>query len=387
MSEQPGTSSRPVTVAELLARNASGSGGSSDGGRSRRHHRGERAGGISVAELTGEIPVIREPVAEDRVDREREDAQDDRQDARDAESAAKADVNAAESEVPAEEDGAAEPAPDGEADGAEADGAEADGAEADAGAEPDAEAEHDAEAVADAHVDSDDSEPVGDADYDAEPDVDTDDDAEPVDDAEFGEAADADADEESAGVASVQESEPDTVPDSAPDLEPWAGGAPEPAGGTPTVAEMLARSDAPVEAIGGEPGATATAVIPVAEPAAEDAVADPAVAQDADVAAPETDDTDAAEQGGNRGAVRQWAGLALQVIVGVAVGAAVFKGFEKLWDSLPYVALVLSVLVILGLVAVVRILRKTDDIISLLLAMVVGVVVTLGPLAFVLSTQ
>ncbi len=73
--------------------------------------------------------------------------------------------------------------------------------------------------------------------------------------------------------------------------------------------------------------------------------------------------------------------------MGVAVGAAVFKGFEQLWDSLPYVALVLSVLVILGLVAVVRILRKTDDIISLLLAVVVGVVVTLGPLAFVLSTR
>ncbi|WP_182357935.1 hypothetical protein [Tomitella gaofuii] len=381
MSEQPGTSSRPVTVAELLARNASGSGGSSDGGRSRRHHRGERAGGISVAELTGEIPVIREPVAEDRVDREREDAQVDRQDARDAESAAETDVDAAESEVPAEEDGAAEPAPDGEADGAEAD------AEAEHDAEPDAEAEHDAEAGADAHVDSDDSEPVGDAEYDAEPDVDADYDAEPVDGADFGEVADADADEETAGVASVQESEPDTVPGAGPDLEPWAGGAPESAGGTPTVAEMLARSDAPVEAIGGEPGATATAVIPVAEPAAEDAVADPAVAQDADVAAPDTEDTDAAEQGGNRGAVRQWAGLALQVIVGVAVGAAVFKGFEKLWDSLPYVALVLSVLVILGLVAVVRILRKTDDIISLLLAMVVGVVVTLGPLAFVLSTQ
>ncbi|WP_200173655.1 hypothetical protein [Tomitella cavernea] len=357
-----------MTVAELLARNASDSGGSSNGGRTRRHHRGERAGGISVAELTGEIPVIREPVAEDRVDRERQEARDD------AERATE------DSGGPEADPGAAEAAPDAVDDGV-------DGAELEANPEAEAEADPEAEAEAGSGADPD-------ADADAEYDADADADAEP------------DVGEESVGGASDQEAEPESGQDAGPDQEPEAGAAPAPTGGTPTVGEMLARSDAPVASISGDPGATATAVIPVAEPAPEDAEAEPAAAQttvfesgvadpavtedagaDAEDAGAGPEDADAAEQGGNRGAVRQWAGLALQVIVGVAVGAAVFKGFEKLWDSLPYVALVLSVLVILGLVAVVRILRKTDDIISLLLAMVVGVVVTLGPLAFVLSTQ
>jgi len=64
-----------------------------------------------------------------------------------------------------------------------------------------------------------------------------------------------------------------------------------------------------------------------------------------------------------------------------------FKGFEKLWDMLPMVALILAVLVIVGLVAMVRILRRTDDITSLVIAVVAGVFVTLGPLAFLLGTS
>ena len=47
---------------------------------------------------------------------------------------------------------------------------------------------------------------------------------------------------------------------------------------------------------------------------------------------------------------------------------------------------VLAFFVIVGLVAVVRVLRRTDDIVSILLAVVVGGFVTLGPLAFMLST-
>ena len=45
------------------------------------------------------------------------------------------------------------------------------------------------------------------------------------------------------------------------------------------------------------------------------------------------------------------------------------------------IALVLSVLVILGLVVGVRVVRKTEDIASTLIAVVVGAMVTLGPLA------
>ncbi|MFC4605172.1 hypothetical protein [Rhodococcus kronopolitis] len=84
---------------------------------------------------------------------------------------------------------------------------------------------------------------------------------------------------------------------------------------------------------------------------------------------------------------RQWAVLIGQAVVAIVAGGLLFKGFETLWEMLPWVALVLAVLVIAGLVAVVRILRQTDDMVSLLIAIVVGVFVTIGPLAFVLSTS
>ncbi|KAA0022343.1 hypothetical protein [Antrihabitans cavernicola] len=85
--------------------------------------------------------------------------------------------------------------------------------------------------------------------------------------------------------------------------------------------------------------------------------------------------------------VRQWLVLLGQAVVAIVIGALLFKGFERLWDMLPWVALVLAVLVILGLVALVRILRKTDDLLSIVIAIVVGVFVTMGPLVFLLSTS
>ncbi|MFM1725857.1 hypothetical protein ABEU20_004480 [Rhodococcus sp. PAM 2766] len=86
-------------------------------------------------------------------------------------------------------------------------------------------------------------------------------------------------------------------------------------------------------------------------------------------------------------AAKQWAVLLGQGAVALVAGALMFKGFEKLWDMLPMVALILAVLVIVGLVAMVRILRRTDDITSLVIAVVAGVFVTLGPLAFLLGTS
>ncbi|MER2084532.1 hypothetical protein [Rhodococcus sp. (in: high G+C Gram-positive bacteria)] len=94
----------------------------------------------------------------------------------------------------------------------------------------------------------------------------------------------------------------------------------------------------------------------------------------------------AAEEAAERNSIREWAVLAGQVVVALIVGGAMFKGFEKLWDMLPWVALVLALIVIVGLVAVVRVLRKTDDITSFVIAVVVGMIVTLGPLAFLLTS-
>ncbi|WP_233608489.1 hypothetical protein [Nocardia stercoris] len=84
---------------------------------------------------------------------------------------------------------------------------------------------------------------------------------------------------------------------------------------------------------------------------------------------------------------RPWTMLGLQVAGAAVAGMLMFKGFEKMWDVLPFVALALAVVVILGLVALVRVLRRSDDIFSTVMAVLVGSFVTLGPLAFMLSTN
>ncbi|MCP9622583.1 hypothetical protein NMK54_20760 [Nocardia otitidiscaviarum] len=84
---------------------------------------------------------------------------------------------------------------------------------------------------------------------------------------------------------------------------------------------------------------------------------------------------------------RQWLILGGQSTAAAVAGMLLFKGFERMWEMLPWVALALAMIVILGLVALVRVLRRTDDIFSTVIAVVVGVFVTLGPLAFLLSTS
>jgi hypothetical protein len=74
-----------------------------------------------------------------------------------------------------------------------------------------------------------------------------------------------------------------------------------------------------------------------------------------------------------------------QCILAVAFGAGLFIAFDLLWKWNNIVALVLSVLVILGLVVGVRVVRKTEDIGSTLIAVAVGALVTLGPLALLQS--
>lgn len=90
--------------------------------------------------------------------------------------------------------------------------------------------------------------------------------------------------------------------------------------------------------------------------------------------------------GESRSAIAQWARLIGEGVVAIVAGALLFKGFEQLWDALPWVAFALALLVIVGLVAMVRILRRTDDITSQLIALAVGAFVTFGPLLFLLPT-
>jgi hypothetical protein len=77
--------------------------------------------------------------------------------------------------------------------------------------------------------------------------------------------------------------------------------------------------------------------------------------------------------------------IVVQCMLAVAFGAGLFVAFDQLWKWNNIVALVLSVLVILGLVVGVRVVRKTEDIGSTLIAVAVGALVTLGPLALLQS--
>ena len=85
-------------------------------------------------------------------------------------------------------------------------------------------------------------------------------------------------------------------------------------------------------------------------------------------------------------AFRHAAIAVLQSVLAVIFGAGLFIAFDQLWRWNNIVALVLSVLVILALVIAVRVVRKTEDIASTLTAVAVGALVTLGPLALLQST-
>ena len=76
----------------------------------------------------------------------------------------------------------------------------------------------------------------------------------------------------------------------------------------------------------------------------------------------------------------------LQSLLAVMFGAGLFIAFDQLWRWNNIVALALSVLVILSLVVAVRVVRRTKDIASTLIAVAVGALVTLGPLALLQST-
>ncbi|MGH3524063.1 MAG: hypothetical protein ACRDU4_14895, partial [Mycobacterium sp.] len=73
--------------------------------------------------------------------------------------------------------------------------------------------------------------------------------------------------------------------------------------------------------------------------------------------------------------------IVLQSILAVVFGAGLFVAFDQLWHWNNIVALVLTVLVTLSLVAAVQAVRKTVDIGSTLIAVAVGLLITLGPLA------
>lgn len=94
---------------------------------------------------------------------------------------------------------------------------------------------------------------------------------------------------------------------------------------------------------------------------------------------------DGRESWADRKPVLAWLAVIAEVIAGLAIGVGLFWGFTELWKWNPYFALVLAVLVIFGIVTFTHLVRRTSDLITTLLALAVGLIVTIGPLVL-LST-
>ncbi|MBS4103345.1 hypothetical protein [Tsukamurella paurometabola] len=101
-------------------------------------------------------------------------------------------------------------------------------------------------------------------------------------------------------------------------------------------------------------------------------------------------DEDADEKSGGKG--RGWLLLAGEVLLGLVAGAGLFYGFFKLWNwgggkATIALTVVLAFIVIIGIVTFTHYLRKTTDYLTLGLALFVGLVITFGPLLMALGSN
>lgn len=110
-----------------------------------------------------------------------------------------------------------------------------------------------------------------------------------------------------------------------------------------------------------------------------------------DEAHDDTDDSDDRDTGGQSGPgpspAKQWMTLGAQLALGAVGGAAVWLGFNWLWVKLPAAALVAALAVTVGLVLIVRKVRRAEDLQTTVLALLVGLVVTVSPAALLLVSQ
>lgn len=339
------TATRPISVAELLAKN--GSIGSPPPGGRRRRRRGN-ADAVTVAELTGEIPIVT------------------------LEEAAPAGQAPVAAEVEDEPRAAAEPAPEPEPEPEPESEPES---ELESGSEPETEAEAEAEAPAEpdaAEADYTDHLQQREADpaplpftprrhaHSLKKHV-------PTGGAEqmtFDPLHDDDAhDEDGADDAGGVKTRPSYLRSPADTLF----------GGDSVADDVARRGRTPgPEDIDLDDGTGTDETLPDTQKVAID-VDEPLAALD--LSEPEAPSP-----------LMQGVWIVVQSILAVALGAGLFIAFDQLWKWNNIVALALSVLVILGLVVGVRVVRKTEDIASTLIAVAVGAMVTLGPLALLQST-
>lgn len=332
------TPSRPISVAELLAKN--GTIGSPPVGGRRRRRRGN-SDAVTVAELTGEIPIVRTgefpavrtgeiPVAVEDDDDSEDTAQEPAVSAPEATSSTSSNGSATAAPT-TEPTPAAPPSAPARPFNVPPQRSEAPTPRR----ERSPERSHDPRPMRRPAV------PAAEADSDAEQMA-----YDPVDE------------------SAVLELSPEEQEDGAAELQSYLRSS----GGTlfsgQTVADDLARRGV----------------------AQDDESGRGAVAVATDAAVDEDQEENAEPREGKLAALGRALIVVGQSFLAVAFGAGLFIAFDQLWRWNNIVALVLSVLVILGLVVAVRIVRKTEDIASTLIAVAVGALVTLGPLALLQST-
>ncbi|MBM7770501.1 hypothetical protein JOD54_000705 [Actinokineospora baliensis] len=104
--------------------------------------------------------------------------------------------------------------------------------------------------------------------------------------------------------------------------------------------------------------------------------------EDDDRALEDDDEPEADEE--PRSAGREWLIMVGQLALGVVGGAVVWLIFNWLWRVLPAAALVGALAVIVGLVLIVRKVRRAEDLQTTVLAVLVGLLVTVSPAALLL---
>lgn len=87
------------------------------------------------------------------------------------------------------------------------------------------------------------------------------------------------------------------------------------------------------------------------------------------------------------GGITAWLALVGQWIVGAVGGAALWVGFRFLWLNVPVIALAAAVVATVGLVLLVRAIRRSDDVQTTMLAILVGLMVTISPAVLLLATR
>jgi hypothetical protein len=126
------------------------------------------------------------------------------------------------------------------------------------------------------------------------------------------------------------------------------------------------------------PDGPVTEQLPRLDPVPADPPAGPVSAPQSENAAEETQEQESGSP------LWEWAVMVGQIGIGVLGGATLWLICEWLWQRIPVVALVVALAVITGLVWVVRRVRCAEDLQTTVIAVLVGLFVTVSPAALLL---